>query len=347
MDEADYPEILNTQDVNPNLRQLDKQRLIQIDSLKDGFRLFGVHEGDRIDTRDLVIMTSTIEDELKQVKNELQEKRDYDAAAHVRDRLSAIRNEFELILTDSERQRQAKESINFDKATLKLRNNEYTSFKQRKSKLDAMCQKRIESLARTHELQRQNLEEYIENTRRPSIRYSKGLLDAMHSEKHMRNLNQFEEAKSLDRHISRDRPKEIAKHEDAINHKFKVLRNTLKARQEFEVVKLKEKLHDLRLRQGRAYDQSVDKMTQRIKNHKSDMSNRHHTAGAKTTQFCHVRNGKVRPVVKQRRNYEKTDASFRGTQLLKIVQGDAIKDVISLCKIHDFSDDHPEYESKS
>ena len=50
----------------------------------------------------------------------------------------------------------------------------------------------------------------------------------------------------------------------------------------------------------------------------------------------------MRPVIKKRRGHRQTDSTFRGTQLLRSVQGDKIKDVASLCFLHDFNNEDPD-----
>ena len=101
---------------NPNDLGLDVSKLCRVRSLREAFELFGVEAGDRIDTRELVIMTTTIEAEMKRAKKGLQEKRDYEAAALLRDRLSQIRQEFLNIQLEDESTWQQRECCNFDSA---------------------------------------------------------------------------------------------------------------------------------------------------------------------------------------------------------------------------------------
>ncbi|GBG27625.1 Hypothetical Protein FCC1311_038482 [Hondaea fermentalgiana] len=332
--------------VNPNEHKLERSKLINVRCLKEAFGLFGVQEGDRIETRDLVILTATVEEELKAVKQECESARDYDAAAKVRDRLRNIQEEFLSIQLQDQAKDQADERRKFEDAKRKISRGLDSANRDAYAELEALCDTRLAHLQHAHDVQRANLESYIENMHRPRVRYSKGLLDLMHSEKHLRNFDQFEDAKAVDRIIAKRRPKEVAHHERQIQHKISVLRRKLAERQEFELVKLREKLHDLKLRHERNHERRLDMTQVRMQLHFKDMSNRHMTVGQKPERFCAVRGGRVRPVVKKRAGYRDTDATFRGTQLLRSVQGDAIKDVVSLCQIHKFGQGDAPYEDR-
>lgn len=331
--------------INPNEKKLDRKKLINVHSLKEAFGLFGVEEGDRIDTRDLVILTATIEEELKGAKQECEAVRDYDAAAKVRDRLHNIQQEFLTIQLEQQNSDQSDERRKFDDAKRKIHHGLQQQYRTSTDDLEKVNQTRLGHLQHAHEVQRANLENYIRNMHRPRVRYTKGLLDLMHSEKHLSKLDRFEDAKAVGRIISQQRPREVDHHEHQIQHKCNVLRRKLSERQEFELTKLNEKLHDLRLRHDRNHNQRVEMTHTRMKLHYKDMSNRHMTVGQKPEQFCAVHGGRVRPVIKKRAGYHATDATFRGTQLLKSVQGDAIKDVVSLCQIHKFGHGDEEYSA--
>lgn len=205
-----------------------------------------------------------------------------------------------------------------------------------KCKIDHEAQKRKEELAHSHALEQQRLEEYISNMHRPRVRYSKQLLETLHSEKHLANLDEFEEAAALRRHVSQQLPLEVARHNSSIEHIIQVRRAKLYSRQKFQQAKLEEKLMTKKLSLLRKFDASVRAQMATLQNLRREMQHRHILELLKPVQFCAVRYGKVRPVVAKRSGYSKTDASFRGTQLLKVVKADAVENVLSVCDLTDF-----------
>lgn len=325
--------------------RLSREALVGVRSLRDAFALFGVEDGDRIDTRELVIMTSAIEEMMRVAKDELESQRQYEAAARLRNKLATIRAEFLSLQLESQLALQRTEHARFDKAGAHIRAANKAAHRSGAGEVRRVSARRREALRHAHDVQAANLDAYIANMHQPRVRYSKGLLDMMHSEKHMSRLDQFEDAQVLGRIIASERPQEVARHHASVQRKCDVLRDTLRARQDFERTKLEEKLHDLALRHDHGHEKEAHRTGQRLRHNRKDMTNRHLTAGAKPVQFCAVRNGKVRPVEKLRKGHLATDASFKGTHMLNSVRGDAIRDVVPLCAMHDFAgDDFPEYE---
>jgi hypothetical protein len=97
----------------------------------------------------------------------------------------------------------------------------------------------------------------------------------MHSEAQLARLDKFEEANTLRRRVKLVKPKEIAKHKAHIEHKFTTMREKLAARHDFEMRKLDEKLHDMRLRTTRRCTHGDDVMRLRLRHHQTDMHHKH------------------------------------------------------------------------
>lgn len=322
-------------------KQIATRDLLAINSLQEAFRLFGVKDGDIVDVREQVIMTSAIGDELKKVKQALVKRAEYDGAAKVRDRLAALQSEFEEMQRNREEDRQREEVEKFEMASQRLTQLDARTTEKLMEETEKECEARIKALRHAHELQRDQLERYIADMHRPRVRYSKTLLEMMHSEKHLAKLNQFEDAKALNKRIASLLPREMEKHDKSLEHREAVLRGNLRKRQAFELAKLQERLVDIRLRMHRANSRRSEVTKMRLGHHKADMGNRHTVESSSVPKFCAVQGGKVRPVVKKREHYMEHDATFRGSQLLKSVQGDVIKDVVSLSSLCDFSKEMP------
>jgi hypothetical protein len=323
---------------------LDRSKLKSVKSLREAFELLGVGATDRVDTRDLVLYTSAIQQELLQYKDELQRSKNYEEAAQVRDRLGALKDEFLSLQLDNKREEQARERALLDQAVARFGQANERSSAAADAAMEAECAERRRVLLHSHSIQRDNLEELIGSMHRPPLRHSRLLLDMLQSEKHLARLDQYEEARALGRRVATLRPHEAELHESRLDGRLELLRRKLAERQAFELRKLDERLHDLRLRRERSRD-SLEVLTAlRLRHHRTDMESRHAILG-RPEPFCAVRAGKVRPVVQKRKHYTETDVAFRGTQLVHSGRGTsaAVLGTVSLCTLHSFAGEQQEH----
>jgi len=329
------------------VRKIDRKDLAEVRNLKDAFILFGVDaDEEKVNSRDIVIMTSVVSEGMKKLKKELVENGEFEKAAKVRDRLRMINEEFLNIQVDTENNRQDVELARFARAQTRLEEKNDEKWDESSKQVEIICAGKWEDLLHAHEIQRENLELSIKNLSKPPVRFSKRLLEMIHSEKHLCKLDQFEDARAVRKRISELKPKEIAKHEEDFQRKCEALKVQLQTRHDFELAKMREKLHDMRLKNERKMRKECLQTELRISNHKRDMIIRHNITDANPEQFSKVQNGKVRPVVTKRKHFFETDAGHRGTQLLEKVQGHAIKGVQSLCKIHEFDSGFPQFSAR-
>jgi hypothetical protein len=319
---------------------VERSKLVAVKSLREAFEVLGVGATERVDTRDLVLYTSAVQHELEEYKEELQRGKNYEAAAQVRDRLRALKAEFLSLQLDNKREEQARERALLDQAAARFGQADERSGAAAEAAVEAECAERRRVLLHSHAIQRDNLEELIRSMHRPPVRHSKLLLDMLQSENHLARLDQYEEARALGRRVAALRPHEVERHESRLGGRLELLRRNLAERQAFELRKLDERLHDLRLRRERSYERLEALTALRLRHHRSDMESRHAIAG-RPEPFCAVRAGKVRPVVYKRKHYAETDAAFRGTQLL-LAGGRgsgsvAAVSMVSLCTLHSFA----------
>lgn len=323
---------------------IDPHLLVGVTSLQNALEVFGVKPGDRVETRDLLLMTTTVRKELRTTREAFLRAKDYDSAAKIRDRLTTINEEFRSMQKSNETRRQHDEENTFEEATRKIWNQRLKLCEANESETRGSNEERMEDLVKRHHVEREQLEAYLKSWHKPPVRYSKALLEMMHSESHLARLDQFEEANTLRRRVNQVQPKEVAQHKESIENRFRALRETQRTRQSFELRKLEEKLHDMRLRTTRVGTQGDDEMRRRLRNHQNDMRHKHTLNTNQVPLFCAVVGGKVRPVNKERKGYKGTDATFRGTQLLSSVQGGGTRGVVgvpSLCELHDFAKEDP------
>ena len=253
-------------------------------------------------------------------------------------RHAKLKREFKALQMADEVRRQNAEVKNYDRAARRIRDISTRTTQQRNAKVAAECAEKRRDLQKLHVWQQGQLEERIKRMHKPPVRFSKDLLEWKSSEKHLARLKQFTEAKALNKRIVVLEPQELAAHDASWVNKLKALRQKLKRRQDFEVRKLDEKLHDLTLRAQRDGDRSAMLNDQRLKNHKTDMQHAHIVDRNQLPEYCKVVDGRVQPVVKKRAHLLETSSTYRGSQLLKSLKGKKSVDV-SLCDVHDFEDE--------
>jgi len=316
---------------------ISPRQIIGKKSLKEAFELFGFHDGDIVETRDLVIMHTGVQDALKRAKQDFEASKEYDAAITVRNRLEQFKQEFIQMKESEMNTMKAYQHVAFEQAARKCKQLDATERKMSENQVTAFSNERRRSLLKSHDIQDERLEEFIQNMRVPPFRHSKHLLEQVHSEKHLRKMDKFEEAQSLNKRILKLEPREKQAHDEAHERTLEQMRLGLRQRQQFELEKLREKMHSFSLSHDNACDLKKTLTDRKLSFHKESMKSKHNTEGKVVEAYCAVHGGKVRPVVEKRKSYKKTSAMFRGTQLLDSVQGNAIKNVASLCEIHDFN----------
>ncbi|KAE9347541.1 hypothetical protein PR003_g6867 [Phytophthora rubi] len=306
-----------------------KKNPMEIKSLVDVFAVFGFSADDIIDKHDQCTIFKKIRAELDDLLRDLaMNTKKYDKAIVLRDRLRLIKREFVEMQGTYETRRQEKEGQQFSRGTVLA--------KQRSDVLSAArteaCEREIlhhqEELKKTHEVERAQLETYLNKLQEPHVKFSKLLLELKNTEKNLARLKLFEDAKNV--FVRAD---SMERDQRALNtakfERFKEKKRALLLeQQEQELAEADEKLTEKRYVVMRVNDNHRKTEVQRMKNLKVDMNHAH-------TMDMHDKKAfSTNAAAAVRKSHGATSSTYRGQQLLSTVQGKRLE-VASLCLLHD------------
>ena len=135
-----------------------------------------------IDRRELVTIYSSIERETESEISRLAFDSAYDDAKEMRFRLTNLKSEFTGLQTTSAQLIRDDQSKYFDKASNDLLKKAKSNHLLRLKENADHCNQLRDDQKHSFEIQKQNLELQIINTRAPCIKYSKNLIELMKSE---------------------------------------------------------------------------------------------------------------------------------------------------------------------
>lgn len=309
--------------------------LSTVNTLNESLNRFGYNSDDRIERRELVLMFSSIKDEMEREIHDLAHDSAYDSAKEMRSRLNSLKADFGSLQTNGAKLIRDDQCQMFDKGSailLSETKNRHTLEVQRV--LDQSEEMRLD-LAKTHEIEQENLERTLQRWKLPHTKYSKRLIELFKAESGLIKLCEYEEARKVRNMIDKILPKEIKRNEEIFEHSKQKAREELAQTQKEDVARLEEKIKSVFWKDKRRRDLEDSRTEQRIANNLSDMRHAH----------CAERRLKAEMSVKpsalwqKRPGYQVTSSSLRGQQLLDNVRGKKEGDTVfadSLVDKHDF-----------
>lgn len=310
--------------------------LSSVKNLNDSLARFGFSADDRIDRRELVTMYSSIAKETEAEISHLAHDSSYDSAKEMRARLTDLKNEFTGLQTTSAQLIRDDQASYFSKAAADLTKLTRAENQQKLRDTEEYCERLRRDQRHTFEIQRENLELQIANTHRPSMKYSKQLIELLKSESSLITLCQYEEAKKVRAVIDRILPVEQRQNELDFEESNEKRRRALKKCQAADVARLEERVKAIICTQERKCEKNAAIQSQRILNNERDMNHAH----ASESKLRPEMSVKPSSLWQKRRGYASTSSSLRGQQLLDCVRGNKKKsDVVfaeSLVNRHDF-----------
>jgi hypothetical protein len=156
--------------------------LKSVTNLNDSLDRFGYHSDDRIERRELVSMYTSIKKEMESEIYHLAHSNEYDSAKEMRGRLNSLRREFDGLQTNGAKLIRDDQNRDFERAS----SQHITDVKQRhqveEREVERQCQRMREQLAKTHEIEFENLEKIISRSKLPPMVYSKRLIELFKAE---------------------------------------------------------------------------------------------------------------------------------------------------------------------
>ncbi|RLN61547.1 hypothetical protein BBJ29_005069 [Phytophthora kernoviae] len=302
---------------------------MDIKSLVDVFAVFGFTAEDIIDRHDQCTIFKKIRTELDKLLRELATgTKKYDKAILLRDRLRLIKREFVEMQGTYEIRRQEQEKQQFNRGTVLAKHRSGALCATRTDECEREILHKQEELGKTHEVERVQLETYLNKLKEPHVKFSSLLLELKNTEKNLARLKLFEDAKNvfvrMDSMERDQRALNTAKFERFKEKK----RALLLEKQQQELAEAKEKLMEKRYMVMRANNSYRKTEEQRMKNLVTDMKHAH------TMDMHGKKVFSTNPVAVVRTSHGATASTYRGQQMLSTVQGKRLE-VTSLCVLHD------------
>ena len=192
MDDVDDNEV----DVASFFRQKASD-LASVEDLSSTLQRFGMTCDDRIDRRDLVQIYGSVRNELEKEIVNLANSNRYEDAKDMRCKLTKIRSEFDSLQTNAVKSNQKDQCAYFEKARKELSSE---LIARHRSQIDSM-NKKLTSMEteqqRTNEIEWENLELEISRIARPSVKYSKRVIELGKAEIGLIKLSQYDDARNV------------------------------------------------------------------------------------------------------------------------------------------------------
>ncbi|ETI52742.1 hypothetical protein F442_04170 [Phytophthora nicotianae P10297] len=315
--------------LDPKASAGSKKNPMDIKSLVDVFTVFGFSADDIIDKHDQCTIFKKIRAELDDLLRDLSlNTKKYDKAIVLRDRLRLIKREFVEMQGTYEGRRQEKETQHFNRGVVLAKQRSDILCAARAENYEREILHRQKELKKTHEVERAQLETYLNKLQEPHVKFSSLLLELKNTEKNLAKLKLFEDAKNVfvrvDSMEREERVLNTAKFERFKENK----RALLLQKQQQELAEAEEKLTEKRYVVQRANDNHRKTELQRMKNLKADMKHAH------TMDMHSKKIFSTNAVAAVRKSHNATSSTYRGQQLLSTVQGKRLE-VASLCLLHD------------
>lgn len=324
-------------DVDSIKKNRSNSDILKVKCLSDVLAQFGYDQDDRIDRQESCTIYEKARNELENEIYHLAHSNSYEKAKEMRQVLIKIRQEFDSLQTTSIKLSQLEQIKQFNIACNDLESKLNNSLIEEKKNINQMCNELTIELNKQHQIQKENLELEIMRIPKPRMKYCKRTLELLHAEDELIKLNQYDDARKVRSMLDKILPNEIKKyyatHDNAINNK----RNQLHMNQQNDILKLEEKIKNIKYIDIRRREKEKNVFNTRINNHNIDM----------THSF--LLENKIKPEVTikpsalwyKRTNYHTTSSSLRGEQLLDVARGkgtDKKVFAVSLVDRHDFDD---------
>ena len=156
--------------------------LSTVNSLDESLNRFGYNSDDRIERRELVLMYASIRGEMENEIHNLAHDSAYDAAKEMRSRLTGLKNDFGRLQTDGAKLIRDDQCQLFDKGSSLLLRDMKSRHTEEVERIHQIGEELRQDLAKTHEIQKENLEKTLMRLKLPPTKYSKRLIELFKAE---------------------------------------------------------------------------------------------------------------------------------------------------------------------
>ena len=220
----------------------EASELTSLRNLEEALAKFGFSKDDRVTRREMVVMYRQIKKEMEKEIFSLANSSRYAEAKEMRANLNNIRHDFDHLQISGVEAVRNEQNEQFRKASSEL----ISSLKYQQSvsveELDRYIENQWENHRLYRSIQNENLEQTISLIPRPSMRYSKRLIELFKSEYNLNRLHQYDEAIKVRAMIDKILPKERDAFYKAFDDSIEKKRRKLRQDQKIDDGRLEEKL---------------------------------------------------------------------------------------------------------
>lgn len=220
----------------------DATELTTVQNLEDALLRYGYAKDDRISHRELVIIYKQIKSAMEAEIFKLANSSAYADAKEMRARLTNLRKEFDdLQLCGVQKVRTEQNEI-FEKASSELTRKLKVEHSVSIEEVEKYIQDKWEENDLFRDIETENLEQAIAKIPRPTMRYSKRLIELFKSEYNLNKLKQYDEAIKVRRMIDKILPVEQMKFYKHFDESIERMRVKLAKHQRTDHARLEEKI---------------------------------------------------------------------------------------------------------
>jgi hypothetical protein len=156
--------------------------LSSVNTLNESLNRFGYNSDDRIERRELVLMYSSIKDEMENEIHHLAHDSAYDSAKEMRSRLTGLKSDFGALQTNGAKLVRDDQVQLFDQGSSMLLGETKARHSEEVERVMEEGEDLRRDLAKTHEIQQENLEKKLMRLQLPHTKYSKRLIELFKAE---------------------------------------------------------------------------------------------------------------------------------------------------------------------
>lgn len=197
--------------------------------LNGTLKRFGLCIDDRINRRELVIMYRAVSKEMEKEIYRLANSNKYADAKEMRSRLTRIRSEFDSLQTTVVNKNQTDQCGFLERAINEINADLGSTHRLQATAIRKKTSSMEDEQRKMNEIEWENLELVISRIIRPSVKFSKRVIELLKTENGLIRLNQYDEARKvrvlLDRLIPGETEKFNESFDAMLEYKRKKLRN--------------------------------------------------------------------------------------------------------------------------
>jgi hypothetical protein len=202
--------------------------LAAAEDLNGTLKRFGLCSDDRINRRELVIMFRAVNKEMEKEIYRLANSNKYADAKEMRSRLARIRSEFDSLQTTVVNKNQTDQYGFLERAISEINADLSSTHRLQATAIRKRTSSMEDEQRKINEIEWENLELTMSRITRPSVKFSKRVIELLKTENGLIKLNQYDEARKVRILLDRLIPGETEKFNEGFEAMLELKRKNLR-----------------------------------------------------------------------------------------------------------------------